>query len=193
MKKNTLILFFFTIPSFGFSQNAKKATNDTFNVEWSTNHQIKGDTAITFSDAEMDGDNSELNIGQYLKSKWIELLGLLIAFLAFFLPIYKFITQKREEQKDKRFITYHKLIKDLVEPDDKGRIMLDRQIATAYELRNFPNYFDLTKRIFTDLKSQWEKDEKNNRIVAELSMTIAYIDVKSKWYSKLWRYLGILK
>lgn len=118
----------------------------------------------------------------YIKSKWIELLGLIIAFLTVFIPLYKYFSQKREEQKDKRFITYHQLIADLVTPPD-GK--LDRQIATVFELRNFPNYYELTRRIMTDLTDQWKEDPRNKRLIKELSLTLKYIEKRLKWYYRL--------
>jgi hypothetical protein len=127
---------------------------------------------------------SNYNTFDYLKSKWIELIGLLIAVLAFFIPIYRYISQKREEQKDKRFQTYHQLIADLATPPD-GK--LDRQIATVYELRNFPNYFELTKRIMTDLINQWTNVTNTTRLITELNLSLNYIEKMSKWYN-LWGY-----
>lgn len=132
---------------------------------------------------------------KYIKSKWIELLGLLIAILTFFIPIYGFLSQKREEQRDKRFITYHQLIADLVDPPGNK---LDRQIATIFELRNFPNYFDLTKRIVTDLRTQWSQpprdlnDPRNSRLLTELDLALKHIEKKSKWFNKvLYKVFGI--
>lgn len=173
------------------------ATNPRMIVEHETNEIVINSA---FIDTNKSGDENNVNnranksnigIWGYLKSKWIELVGLLIAFLAFFLPIYRYIAQKREEQRDKRFVTYHKLIKDLVQPDSNGRIMLDRQIATAFEFRNFPSYFDITKRILSDLKKSWENIPENQRIVTELNLTIAYIDNENRWYNKIFRYLKI--
>tara|TARA_B110000091_G_scaffold210963_1_gene254768 strand:+ start:113 stop:667 length:555 start_codon:yes stop_codon:yes gene_type:complete len=134
-------------------------------------------------------EKSENQTIEYIKSKWIELLGLLIAILAFFIPIYKYLSQKREEQKDKRFETYHKLIADLVNAPGG---MLDRQIATVFEFRNFPDYFELSKRILTDLKNQWDNIPENGRLVSEMNLTIAYIERKMKWYNHLlYMILGI--
>ncbi len=100
------------------------------------------------------------------------------------IPIYRYLSQKREEQKDKRFQTYHQLIADLASPPG-GK--LDRQIATVFELRNFPNYFELTKRIMTDLTILWRSDPQNARLVTELDLTLSYIEKKSKWFNK-WAY-----
>lgn len=55
----------------------------------------------------------------------------------------------REYVKDKRFVTYHKLIDELVDEKShpSGKLMLDRQIAIIYELRNFPKYYKVTHRM----------------------------------------------
>lgn len=55
--------------------------------------------------------------------------------------------------------------------------MLDRQIATCFELRNFPEYFEVTKRILSDLYLQWNKDDRNKRIVKEIKYTLKYITI----------------
>lgn len=139
---------------------------------------------IEIKNKKLESTESDNDILNYIKSKWIELIGLLIAVLAFVIPIYKYLSQKREEQKDKRFQTYHQLIADLANPPG-GK--LDRQIATVFELRNFPNYFELTKRIMTDLTTQWENDPDNKRLITELNLTLSYIEKKSKWFNR-WAY-----
>ncbi len=86
----------------------------------------------------------------------------------------------REYLKDRRFITYHKLIKELVEGENqKNPLKLDRQIAVIYELRNFPNYFEVSKRILLGLRDYWNGH--NKRIDKEINLTIEYID---KWWHK---------
>jgi hypothetical protein len=184
-----IILINFTIVSFGQKEknenikpNDYRETNvktDTISKSVYLEKIIK--TKPNSSKLEKNPDKKN-EISEYLKSKWIELLGLLIAVLAFFIPIYKYLSQKREEQKDKRFVTYHQLIADLVNPPG-GK--LDRQIATVFELRNFPNYFDLTERIMTHLTNQWSGDVRNQRLITELNLTVNYIKKMSKWYNKL--------
>lgn len=122
----------------------------------------------------------------------LKITGLIITFLGIIIPIYKFITEKNLKQKDLRFKTYHLLIKDLVEPDkETGKIMLDRQIATCYELRNFPEYFELTRRILNDLFVQWSSDSKNERILKEIKYTIKYIEKYDSTFLVILRLLGM--
>jgi len=95
-----------------------------------------------------------------------------IAVIAGFWAALKF----REYLKDKRFKTYHELIDDLVneqrQPD--RTIKLDRQIAIIFELRNFPSYYSVTKRILADLKNQ-EGWKNSKRIVKEIELTLDFI------------------
>lgn len=123
---------------------------------------------------------------------FIKLLGVIISFFGVVVPLYKFITEKNLSQRDLRFKTYHQLIKQLVEPEDgKDHIMLDRQIATCFELRNFPEYFEITKRILSDLKVQWEQDSRNKRITVEIDHTIKYIETYNNGYLFIFQILGL--
>lgn len=87
--------------------------------------------------------------------------------------VYKF----RDYSKDKRFEVYHRLIKELV--DEQGNpdkhIKLDRQIAVVYELRNFPKYFEVTKRILIGLKNQWKDNGDVKRIIEEIDISLTYM------------------
>ncbi|MFA6253565.1 MAG: hypothetical protein WC687_04870 [Patescibacteria group bacterium] len=95
------------------------------------------------------------------------------------------IIKFREHIKDKRFKTYHELIDWLVneqiQPDRK--IKLDRQIAIVYELRNFPNYFDVSKRILKGLHEQWKDEDK--RILNEIQLTLSYME--RNWVVRLFK------
>ena len=99
----------------------------------------------------------------------ISILSLLIGF---FWIVIKF----REYVRDRRFKTYHELIDWLVNeqinPDKK--IKADRQIATIYELRNFPKYFDVSKRILKGLQEDWSGG--NKRVLTEIELSIAYME-----------------
>ncbi|SIN93229.1 hypothetical protein SAMN02745161_1253 [Halodesulfovibrio marinisediminis DSM 17456] len=80
-----------------------------------------------------------------------ELTGVVSAVLAA-IPLlwlaFQYILQKRQEQKNRRFETYHALIKELVEGEDsKGPLFLDRQLAVVFELRRFVEYYEPSLRI----------------------------------------------
>jgi hypothetical protein len=89
----------------------------------------------------------------------------------------------REYLKDKRFHTYHELIDELVDEQrhpDKV-IKLDKQITVVFELRNFPSYYSVTKRILTDLKSLWIGQP---RIIKEIDLTLVFIS--KNWFARSW-------
>lgn len=112
----------------------------------------------------------------FINLHWIEVIGLLLAYFAILLPVQQYIGQRRQEERDKRFNNFHRLVKDLVETDPVTKdIKLDRQIAAAYEFRNYPEYYPITKRLLTDLKAQWDKVP---RLVTELDLTLKYIEYK---------------
>lgn len=132
-------------------------------------------------------------IKELLSSDYIiKVFGIIISLFGIIIPLYKFISEKNLKQKDLRFKTYHLLIKDLVEPDkETGKIMLDRQIATCFELRNFPEYFELTKRILNDLNLQWDKNDRNKRIINEIKYTLKYITIYNCFFFVLLRAIGL--
>lgn len=107
-----------------------------------------------------------------------KLAAILIPLFGIIVPLYKFIKEKNLAQRDLRFRTYHQLIKDLVEPKDGNTPMrLDKQIAICFELRNFPEYFEVSRRILSGLHEQWSKERVNQRLLTEIQYTISYIDL----------------
>ena len=78
--------------------------------------------------------------------------------------------------KDRRFNIYHGLIEKLVDPESEGKpLRLDRQIAIIFELRNFPKYYEVSKRSLTRLKRNWNNEEKK-RIIEEIDISIKYME-----------------
>lgn len=124
---------------------------------------------------------------EFIKSLLILLedLSIIITSLSIISAGFWGILKFRDHIRDKRFKTYHELINWLVneqiQPDRK--IKLDRQIAVVYELRNFPSYFDVSKRILKGLQRQWEKGD--NRIIEEIQLTIAYME--RNWLARLFK------
>jgi len=76
------------------------------------------------------------------------------------------------------FKNYHKLIKELNQSDTPNEsIKLYRQVAVVYEMRNYPKYFQITKRILNGwLESRNDIDDENNPLYKEMNLTIKYID-----------------
>ena len=122
----------------------------------------------------------------------LTIIGVIISLIAIIIPLYKYILDRNSALRDLRFKTYHNLIRQLVEPEDgKDGIMVDRQIAVIFELRNFPEYYELTKRMLFDLKKQWEPGIRNIRIIKEITYSIKYIQIYQSWMWIPLKFLGL--
>ncbi|MBA6262190.1 MAG: hypothetical protein V7780_06895 [Colwellia sp.] len=111
-------------------------------------------------------------------------IAIIIALIPITWGIIQYLFGKRLELKQQRFVIYHDLIKLLVQREDpKQPIMMDRQIAIIFELRNFKDYYPVTLRILTGLKKSWENykpEEKISRarLHEELDLSIEFISNK---------------
>jgi hypothetical protein len=52
---------------------------------------------------------------------------------------------------------------------------LDRQVAVVFELRHFPRYYEVTRRILTALKHAWGSQPQWSRLVEEIDLTLAHV------------------
>ena len=143
----------------------------------------------------------------WIDDNLLTIVGIVVAIIALIIPIYKYLFDRKLQLQDARFKIYHGLIKSLVEPelqeenviDEKTGLvcnkygkMEDRQIATIFELRNFPEYFEITERILRKLKVQWEANPNNVHIINEIRYTLSYITTYQKWIYKFLRWTIIL-
>jgi len=114
-------------------------------------------------------------------------IPLLVVLIPLAYQAWQFLDQRKRELRDKRFEIFHRLIRDLVEPPE-GRdvIKLDRQIAIVFELRNFPEYEEVTERILKGLQEHWSKQTNEfadySRLIAEVDLTLGYLtrEIRSK-------------
>ena len=118
-------------------------------------------------------------------------LGLIFIVIPLAWTIWQYLRLKRQELRAERFKTYHELVKQLVEQEEKGKpLMLDRQLAVVFELRRFPEYFEPSLRIIKGLRQGWSEndgsEDKKNRLLEEMDTTIKHIDKKSnKWIHRI--------
>lgn len=104
-------------------------------------------------------------------------LTFLLAIALFLWPIIQFVLTRKREAAWREFEIYHKLTKELVQPDPDTKMMwLDRQIAVVFELRHFPRYRELTVRTLRGLREQWVTTKANERLIEELDMTLAILE-----------------
>ena len=106
-----------------------------------------------------------------------------IAIISIFWSAYSYISIKKAEEKQRRFETYHRLVKDLVERDDpKEPMKLDRQLAVIFEMQNFPEYFSPSIKIVEGLRDSWQgiygPIEKNNRLISQMDESLWFMKVR---------------
>lgn len=78
----------------------------------------------------------------------------------------RYISMREKEQEASRFEIYHKLIKTVSKGNDEdGILKLASQIAYIYELRNFPEYKELTENLLNRLRVQWSKNEEGDTLI----------------------------
>lgn len=119
-----------------------------------------------------------------------EFIGIIISFLSIIIPLAIFLISKNKEQKQINFEKFHKVLRALYNKDNE--FGLDQQIAIIFEIRNFPEYFTVSKRIIMDSKKYWKlinsefespeskkkklSDEGLKRLTKEADETISYMN-----------------
>lgn len=112
-------------------------------------------------------------------------IGVAFTVLAFLLSIavlafsaYRYVTVRRDELRSQRYEQYHNLLMKVSRgTDDQGPLKLVSQRAFIYELRHFPEYGTLTKRLLESLLSDWKKDpDKNASLSFEIQDTIRALE-----------------
>jgi hypothetical protein len=103
-------------------------------------------------------------------------LGIVGAAVAFVSSTTQQIIQRRTEAREREFQTFHRLVRDLVSPEGTdGKVWEDRQAAVAFELRNFPRYYEFTERMLLRLRTVWAPWP---RLVEEIDLTLKHIKQK---------------
>jgi hypothetical protein len=106
------------------------------------------------------------------------LIGIAASSITFIWTVYQYIDTRKREQNLKEFENYHKLIKELVQPEN-GAMYVDRQSAIIYELRHFKRYYSFSYRTLVGLKEKWEKvPDQFPRLLDELNRTIDFLKDK---------------
>ena len=118
-----------------------------------------------------------------MKNLDITLIVSSIAGIATFLwTTYQYFDTRKRDQDLKEFEIYHKLIKELVQPDGENGLYVDRQTAIIYELRNFKRYYPFSYRTLQGLKEKWSKvDGQFPRLLEEIELTIKFLKERNKF------------
>lgn len=116
---------------------------------------------------------------------WVRLnmneIGVAFTVLAFLLSVivlafsaYRYVSVRRDELRNQRYEQYHSLLLKISRGvDTQGPLKLVSQRAFIYELRHFPEYSGLTKRLLESLLSEWkENPDKSAKLTFEIQDTI---------------------
>src|SRR2546427_7256901 len=111
-------------------------------------------------------------------------LSLLLAVVLTMGPLvfsaWRYLSLRADELRFRRFEIYHNLIRQLVAPEPGYQTpYLDRQIAAIYELRNFPEYYELSIRLLRGLKQTWANNP-HPRLLEEVDHSMVYMNQKMK-------------
>ena len=99
---------------------------------------------------------------QWLESHAVGLgaFGAIGAAISFVCSVWQFMDVRRREQRAREFEVFHRLIKDIVSPEDNnGPTWVDRQIAAVFELRHLTRYHEVAARILVSLREPWSQRE----------------------------------
>ena len=107
-------------------------------------------------------------------------ITIIISVMSGIWAVYRYFDVRKRDQDLKEFEIYHKLIKELVQPDNIEGMYVDRQAAILYELRNFKRYFSFSHRTLVGLQEKWSKAKAFPRLLDELQLTIKFLDKKIK-------------
>jgi len=110
------------------------------------------------------------------------LIGIIGGVCTFTWSVFKYLHTKKREQNIKEFEHFHKLLKELVQPEDEnGTMYIDRQTAIIYELRHFKRYYPYSLRTLKELLKKWEKvPNQFPRLLEETRLTIEFLENKVK-------------
>ena len=106
-------------------------------------------------------------------------IGIGVSILTFIWTVYQYMDKKKREQDLKEFENFHRLIKELVQPDEKDVMYVDRQTAIIFELRHFKRYYSFSYRTLLGLKEKWGKvPDQYPRLIEECDLTIEFLKTK---------------
>lgn len=105
---------------------------------------------------------------------WVTVLTFLLSVAVLAFSALHYVTVQRDELRNLRYEQYHALLLKISRgTDGQGLYKLVSQRAFIYELRHFPEYSVLSKRLLESLLSEWKEDpEKSAKLTFEIQDTI---------------------
>lgn len=109
----------------------------------------------------------------------------LLPVVAVLWPIIQYVDSRKKELNLKEFENYHRMIKDIVQPEitttGNEMIYVDRQPEIIFELRHFKRNNAFSYRTLIGLRDNWMKNSNQYpRLMDELDLTVEYLKNKEK-------------
>jgi len=110
---------------------------------------------------------------------------LVISIVAGAFKFWQFVNIKNKESKQIEYENYHNLIEKLVTDRNEkdGTPFIDVQIASVFELKNFPRYSKATVLILNRMKKRLLDKEIQKDLVGQIDKTL--FEINKNWFIKL--------
>lgn len=113
-----------------------------------------------------------MNILNFIKDNYLP-ISFTITLLAGIFKFWQYVDIRKNEQKQRNFENYHKLVERLTAPlSNHDDTYIDIQKAAVFEMRNYKEYKDVTSAIF----EEWIK--RNSRLSSLMEETLKYLGLK---------------
>lgn len=109
-------------------------------------------------------------------------LTILITLIAGVYKFWQFVNIKRSEARQCDYKNFHDLVGRLVvdRQQDDGRPFIDIQIASVYELKNYPSYYKVTSVILERMKGRLNGKPEQADLIKEIDKVHSYIN--KNWF-----------
>ena len=111
----------------------------------------------------------------------VSFLTIIVPFFAVLFPFLQYLSSKSEEQKQKNQETFHeKIMKKITNQNPEKKIGLEEQVAVIFDLRNYPQYYSVTKRMLRTCVVRWKQEREKNphfdSLILEATETLKYLN-----------------
>ncbi|MES2687146.1 MAG: hypothetical protein V4706_10010 [Pseudomonadota bacterium] len=110
---------------------------------------------------------------------WATLGAFIAPLIALAFSARRWLVIRGYELKAERFQTYHRLVHNIsVGASEFGPMKLTSQLAYVHELRNFPEYAQLTQTVLGLLRKDWgarEDGDKKLELLRGIDATLAFL------------------
>ncbi len=111
-------------------------------------------------------------------------LTILITLIAGVYKFWQFVNIKRSDALQRDYENFHDLVGKLVvdRQQEDGRPFIDIQIASVYELKNYPRYYRVSSVILERMKFRLSGKPEQTDLINQIDKVHSYIN--KDWFSR---------